>query len=293
MSETEPGASPADAARLRSCAGQSRTTTLGDITVTALCDGHADVALERFVGIDRPTAGALAADAGLDADDLVSSVLCFAIESGGRLYLVDAGTGDKRGAIMGHLPAAMAAAGMAPEAVDALLMTHLHVDHAAGLYDGDRPVFPNAELLVSESELAFWRDEAALDDRQRTQLPYARAALAAFAGRVTAFAPGREVVPGIATVPLPGHTPGMTGFLLHGSEPLLIWGDVVHVPAFQIPQPDWSFVFDADPAAARATRRAILGRAADEDLLIAGAHLPFPGFMRVARDGTGYVYTLV
>lgn len=289
MSETAPGA----AARLRACAGRHHEHHAGDIRIVALCDGHAAVALERFVGIDAEAAAGLARAAGIDIDDVASSVICFAVEAGDRLHLIDAGTGDKRGPVMGHLPAAMKAAGLAPEAVDTLLMTHLHVDHAAGLYDGDRPAFPNATLRVSEAELAFWRDDAALDDRQRTQLPYVTAALAAYGGRTEPFAAGDAVAPGVTAVPLPGHTPGMTGFLIDGPAPLLIWGDVVHVPAFQVPRPEWSFVFDADPDTARETRLATLDRAATDGLLVAGAHLPFPGFMRVTRSGAGFDYSLV
>jgi glyoxylase-like metal-dependent hydrolase (beta-lactamase superfamily II) len=97
---------------------------------------------------------------------------------------------------------------------------------------------------------------------------------------------GGEITAGITVVPLPGHTPGHSGFRIHdGGHSLLIWGDVSHVPDLQSRRPDVGMVFDADPVEARATRRAAFVAAADSGELIGGMHLLFPGFIHVARDG--------
>jgi glyoxylase-like metal-dependent hydrolase (beta-lactamase superfamily II) len=100
------------------------------------------------------------------------------------------------------------------------------------------------------------------------------------------------VLPGISAVLQAGHTPGHTGWLVQSNgERLLVWGDIVHLASVQVPRPDAALVFDVDPQAACATRRRVFERVAAERLCVAGAHLDFPGFGSLARDGAGYRYT--
>ena len=90
-------------------------------------------------------------------------------------------------------------------------------------------------------------------------------------------------------MPLPGHTPGHTGYLISsGSESLLIWGDVCHAQELQLAEPGISVTFDVDNDAAIATRRRILAQVASDKLLVAGMHVHFPGFIHVVRNGNGY-----
>lgn len=97
------------------------------------------------------------------------------------------------------------------------------------------------------------------------------------------------LMPGVTAVPLPGHTPGHTGYLVEsGGASLLIWGDIVHVQELQVPRPEVTMAVDVDPAQAVATRRAILDRVATERLGIAGMHLHFPAFAHVIPDHGGY-----
>lgn len=73
-------------------------------------------------------------------------------------------------------------------------------------------------------------------------------------------------------------------------EVLLIWGDVVHAPAYQFTRPDWSIAFDADIPAAIATRQRLLDVAATDDMMVAGMHLDFPALGFVERHGSAYRY---
>jgi len=277
-------------AGIRRAAGRSVTTAVGDFRVVALCDGHVDFDLSRLPGVAMDEALPAAAPHGVDARDLAVSVNAFAIVGPDRLYLVDSGNGSIRGPGLGHLLRALADAGLRPQDVDAVLMTHMHGDHVAGLYDGDRSVFPNAELVVSEAERDFWDAPEQLDELQRGQLEMAHAGFAIHAGRTTLVGPGDEPVPGVSVVALPGHTPGHVGYRVDGPGPLLIWGDVVHLPALQMARPDWFFRFDVDPDTAIATRKRILDEVATDGIRVTGAHVPFPGFARVERAGKGYVY---
>lgn len=73
-------------------------------------------------------------------------------------------------------------------------------------------------------------------------------------------------------------------------EVLLIWGDVVHAPAYQFSRPDWSIAFDADIPAAIATRQRFFDMAATDDVMVAGMHLDFPALGFVERHGNAYRY---
>ncbi|PLK87779.1 MBL fold metallo-hydrolase, partial [Klebsiella pneumoniae] len=98
-----------------------------------------------------------------------------------------------------------------------------------------------------------------------------------------------EVIAGIRPCPLPGHTPGHTGYRLEaGDTSLLIWGDIVHFPSIQSARPEASVAFDVDPEQARRTREILLRQAASERWLIAGMHLGLPGFARVENTASGY-----
>ena len=112
--------------------------------------------------------------------------------------------------------------------------------------------------------------------------------MAPYGSRMRTFS-GDAAIPGIRALPLPGHTPGHTGYIVDGGgRRLLIWGDVMHMHDVQERRPDVGMVFDTDPAAAAASRRKALDMAASERMMVAGMHLHFPAFVHVARAGNGY-----
>lgn len=87
------------------------------------------------------------------------AINCFVIETKGRTLLVDSGFADKTEHV-GRLRGNLRAIGIEPSDIDAVLMTHMHPDHEAGLTDANgNPVFKTAELIVRENEIAFWRDD--------------------------------------------------------------------------------------------------------------------------------------
>jgi glyoxylase-like metal-dependent hydrolase (beta-lactamase superfamily II) len=270
--------------QIRNSAGQAGPLAAAGVRIVSLCDGHADIDVSRFPSLDPEAAWPLAQAGGVALDDLAVSVNAFLIETPERRYLVDAGNGSIRGPGLGHLKSALAAAGCGADDVDVVLMTHMHGDHCVGLYEEGRAIFARAGMIVSDAERDFWSDESGLHEMQRSQLDFARIAFAAYRDRTSLATPGGEVAPGIEMVALPGHTPGHVGYLI-GAASVLIWGDIMHVPALQMPRPEWYFRFDADPKTAIATRRRVLDRAAADELIVAGAHLPFPGMARIIRDG--------
>jgi glyoxylase-like metal-dependent hydrolase (beta-lactamase superfamily II) len=267
---------------------------IGDIVVTALSDGSVERTSEMMGNISSEESQQLLARA--FRPGVVISVNAFLIYSQGRLALVDTGSGSYLGPTAGHLLATLAAANVAPEEIEAVLLTHMHPDHSAGLTDlatGKRH-FPNAELVVHENEPRHWSDDAAMTRASAREkklfFQQAREQMAPYGDRMRCFRQG-EVFPGVTAIPAPGHTPGHCAFLVaSASDQLLIWGDTVHIPEVQVPRPEVTVVVDSDPPAAAAARRRMLAMAADERLLVTGMHLHFPGFGHVARQGEGFQF---
>lgn len=266
----------------------------GSFRISTVHDGMLDTAFDHIIGLEHKKAETMHRAALLPTPPRLSTN-CFVIERNDRIYLVDTGCGiTVQNA--GKQSAGLSALGIKPGDIDVVLMTHLHSDHLGGLVDSSGTcLFPNAEILVHEDELNFWTEEANfvnLGDDQKGAFVLAAPILNAYAKQIRAVGAG-EVAPGISVVPTPGHTPGHTAWLLESDRKgLLIWGDVVHMPAIQFHHPEAAFVYDVDPEVAVTTRRKIFDMAAAEQLLVAGVHLDFPCFGRVeTRSGGGFNYT--
>ncbi len=270
----------------------ARTQKIGDIEVTALSDGVLTTSLDVVLGMDQDEKERLA---GIKAADPVCiSVNAFLLKLAGKHALIDAGSGNTMGPTLGQLPENLRALGVAPEEIGSIFLTHLHPDHSNGLVDdAGRPQYPNAELVLHETEAGFWldRDEtSAPNDRIRRNIVNTRKSTEPYRARLRTV-PDGEAMPGISAVLMPGHTPGHTGWLIQsGNDGLLIWGDLVHLAAVQIPRPDIGLVYDVDPQTACATRRRMFDRVAADKLKVGGAHMDFPGFGMIVRKGTGFAF---
>lgn len=265
---------------------------VGDITVTGISDGYLDGNLDVLRNIEKEEARQILADNFRPARR--TAVNCFVIHTAGRRILVETGCGKYMAATGGQLLANLSAAGIDPASIDAVMLTHMHPDHSAGLTDmttGKRH-FPNAELVMHENEPKHWFDDGAMakgDDREKKLFFQAgREQTEPYRSRWRLFQKG-EVFPGITAMPLHGHTPGHTGYLVSsGGQNLLIWGDIVHVPEVQTARPEVCMAFDTDKAQAEATRRKIFDMVATDRLMVTGMHLHFPGFTHLVRQGSGY-----
>jgi glyoxylase-like metal-dependent hydrolase (beta-lactamase superfamily II) len=268
--------------------------TVGEIPVTALSDGTVPLDLHtllRGIGaaeLDRRLSGAGA------SNPLPVSINAFLIELPGRKVLLDTGAGDLFGpGVGGHLPAALAAAGVAPGEISDVLITHTHVDHAGGLARDGRLMFPNAAVHIAKADVDFFLDpsNAARTGYNIQFFERAKAMLdpVIAAGKLKTFAVSGEVVPGVTAELHPGHTPGLTFYTLVSQGMRLVFvGDLVHVLPVQFSRPDVTITFDQDPAAARAAREQSFATFARDHTLIAVPHLPFPGVGHVVRSGDGY-----
>lgn len=221
-----------------------------------------------------------------------TAVIAFLVNTGNKLVLVDAGAAKVFGPTLGQVLSNLKAAGYDPAQVDTVLLTHLHGDHVGGLLAPDgQPAFPNAHVYAAKADADFWLNPANLanaseDKKMFFKAPQDATAPYIKAGHFKTFEGNSDIQPGIKPVEEHGHTPGHTGYLFESKgQKLLIWGDLVHNAAVQFPQPKVTIEFDNDQAKALTTRMKVFGWTAKDALLVAGAHLPFPGIGHVRAEG--------
>jgi glyoxylase-like metal-dependent hydrolase (beta-lactamase superfamily II) len=211
------------------------------------------------------------------------------VRLGADWVLIDSGAGGGMGASAGRLLPNLAAAGVAPEKISAVILTHAHGDHFGGLLDPEskKPVFKNARHLVHADDHAYWTSSAPDLSRvgvspevRRQWIASAQAVLGGI--RFEKIRGGEKLFDGLEIIDAPGHTPGHLALLIaSGDEQLLHLVDAVHHHLLSFAHPDWEFAFDSDPQQAIATRQRLLDRAAADRLRVFGAHLPFPALGHV------------
>ena len=175
-----------------------------------------------------------------------------------------------------------------------MIITHFHGDHINGLLGADNKfAFPNAELFMPALEIKFWTDEsnaARFPDPIKGQFANVKRVLGALGGKFTQYEGSKELVPGITSMPTPGHTPGHTSFMIaSGSEHLLHQVDVTAgAGTLFVSQPSWHFWFDTDGPLAERTRRKFYDMVIADKLRIQGYHFPFPANGYIEKNGAGY-----
>jgi glyoxylase-like metal-dependent hydrolase (beta-lactamase superfamily II) len=198
------------------------------------------------------------------------------------------------------LAGSLRSAGYTPEEVDIVLVTHLHSDHVGGLttQDGKR-VFPNADVYVAKAESGFWLSPEIAAKAPKDAQPFFQSAQAIAApyikaGKWHTLSGSEPIVDGMQLVPLPGHTPGHTGYEFSSKgQKILFCGDIVHALRVQLQHPEITAIFDIDQTAAAATRHQLLLKLASEDVLVAGPHMNFPALGRLRKEGSGYSWAPV
>jgi glyoxylase-like metal-dependent hydrolase (beta-lactamase superfamily II) len=268
---------------------------VGDLEVTSLYDGGGQFE-PRWLNGQKKVMTAVASTVQKEPHFLDGAESGFLVNTGKQVILVDAGAGQWwGGGALGRLETSLRSAGYTPEQVDLVLITHLHSDHIGGLTTRDgRRVFSNAEVYVAKAENDFWlSSEIAAKATKEAQEFFqgAQAVSAPYikAGRWHTFSSSDEIGEGIKIVPLPGHTPGHTGYEFSSKgQRILFWGDVIHAQSVQLKHPEVSVAFDIDPAAAVATRNKLLTALVDGKVLVAGPHMAFPGAGRLRKDGNAY-----
>lgn len=267
---------------------------LGDWQITAVSDGTVTVPFDKLLtDISPETLHKRMAEANLPVQ-AETSINTFVINTGKQLILVDAGAGDLFGEAGGHLADNLRAAGIAPEAIDTVLLTHIHGDHSGGVQRDGKPLFPNATVRVDQRDVDFWLNPAhqnQVEESQRHTFAESERSLRPVidAGKLSTFHAPVQIIPGIEAVPAPGHTPGSVIYRVnHGGKTLMLWGDIIHAHPVQLPQPQVAIHFDVNRQQAVETREKVLAQIAQEGDWVAAAHIAFPGIGKVMKADAGY-----
>lgn len=206
-----------------------------------------------------------------------AAVNAFLVQGPEGNILIDAGFGR-------HLFDNLKLYGLTPEDISLILLTHMHGDHIGGLLKEGEIAFPHAKLFIPYAEYLHWNssDNAG-----------AKMVLEQYKEKIETFTPynPEEIDPTSSLVPIEafGHTPGHTVYLfVSKKEKLLIWGDLMHAMAIQMPHPEISATYDMDPEMAAEARENILKFVSEQKIPVAGMHLPFPAIGRVEKEGEGY-----
>ncbi|MBO6899422.1 MAG: MBL fold metallo-hydrolase [Shimia sp.] len=271
--------------------------SVGDATVTALLDGFLDAAPAMIPGFDETGVSAALekSQQKLYPGGVRIPVNAFLVEVGERRVLIDAGTSSLLGETLGDLTKALNAINVRADTIDMVALTHIHPDHSGGLIDANgQAVFANAQVAVGQTEYGFWHDDAimaSVPESSRGFFQIARNTVAPYADRMILHSNEQDILPGLTSLPLPGHTPGHAGYLLQtGNDQLLFWGDLVHMTALQFDNPSLTIAFDTDATQTVDTRLSMFDRASADNLLVTGAHLDFPGLGKVRKSANGYAY---
>ena len=259
---------------------------VGDIRVTYLPDGEGHFAGPAMFPGTEPDAWERHPELLDDDGRWVATVGGFLIRTDDRLVVVDLGAGAGEFEIPGvgwgrngRLLDSLREAGVAPEQVDTVVLTHLHADHVGWAASEGALVFPNARhVMGAAAELEFWRANP-----EAPFAPPADAILDPLEPRIEPSEDGATVAPGVTLVATPGHTPGhQTVVVSSGAERAVLLGDVMHCP-LQVSLPEWGVLFDVDAEMARRTRERMLAELEDQDVAVGCCHFSEAAFGRIVR----------
>jgi len=267
---------------------------LGDWQVTAVSDGTVVVPLDKLLTRISPQKlqQRMAQDSMTPAAE--TSINTFVINTGKQVILVDTGAGALFGKDGGHLLDNLRAAGFPPESIDLVLLTHIHGDHSGGVEFNGKPAFPNAVVRVEQKDVDWWLNPeniSKVEQSQRHTFAESEQPMRPVinAGKLETFHAPTEIIPGITAIPAAGHTPGSVIYRVsHGGQTMMLWGDIIHAKAVQMPDPDVAIHFDVDQKQAIATREHVLQQIVQHGDWVAAAHISFPGIGQVKREGNGY-----
>jgi glyoxylase-like metal-dependent hydrolase (beta-lactamase superfamily II) len=273
---------------------------LGGFEIATVLDSKAiRPGLHPAFGPDIPAdqAKALCAANNIDADRYEHPFIPTIVNTGKQLILFDTGNGALRReheqlrtrGTDGHLVERLGQAGYKADDVDVVVITHGHPDHIGGLTEGGQPVFKNARYVFGATEFDFWkRGENIREARKFNRELFMKIAVP-LADRASFIKPGDEVAPGIRSIDVSGHSPGMMAYHVESEgKRLLIWADTCNHYVMAIQRPEWHLDVDDDKEKAVATRKRMLDMVSNERLFVAGFHMPFPALGMAERTASGY-----
>jgi glyoxylase-like metal-dependent hydrolase (beta-lactamase superfamily II) len=276
---------------------------IGGFQATVISDGYGPIPVRPILAMnasEAELAPLLKANFMQPVVQITNNIL--AVDTGRERILVDSGFGEKLGPSFGNFPgleANLRRAGIPPESIDLVVTSHGHLDHIGGFVTKSGALtFPKAQFVFVDTEWNYWtgsRYESEVnsspmpDQFKKGTIGAARDNLPPVANRSRFVKQGGEITTGVHYVAAPGHSPSHAAILFtSGNEQFIHMGDVAHNPVTSLQHPDWTPIFDYSPAQAIKSRKAILDRAATDQIMAMGYHFPFPAIGHVVRRNAAY-----
>ncbi len=273
---------------------------IGEFSCMVVNDGHYSYphpAQLFFANASQETLESVLRTHNLDPakwEEYISPYPSLFIDTGNQRVLVDLGAGNMA-PTTGRLLTNLRDAGVAPEEIDIVFITHAHPDHIGGALDKDgQPVLPNARYVMGQAEWDFWATEP---DLLNLQIPdhlrdliraCAKNTLPPLREHMDLIEPGAEIVPGLEAIAAPGHTPGQLALAVSSAGERVLALTDVFIHPIHIEHPEWYAPFDYDPELTVDTRRRLFEQASTEGALITAGHLPWPCLGYIRQEGAGW-----
>jgi glyoxylase-like metal-dependent hydrolase (beta-lactamase superfamily II) len=269
---------------------------LGNAEATIVSDGPLPLGdpSGAFLGLSKDEIKRQLNDNFLPLENAVLEQNSLIVNTGSHLVLFDTGMGTAKdfGPTTGKLLNSMKQAGIDPKDIDAVVMSHAHIDHiGANVGDDGKSNFPNAQFYLMQSDFDFWTDEKLAGGPLKAFLAQAKKNLLPVRDRIVFIKDGQEILPGITAIAAHGHTVGHTVYMISsGGKSMCYIGDLTHHPVLLMEKPLTEFAYDTDPKQSAQTRVRLLNRFAADRTPIVAYHFAWPGFGHVAKQGDGFRY---
>jgi glyoxylase-like metal-dependent hydrolase (beta-lactamase superfamily II) len=230
----------------------------------------------------------------LSPDNVVLEQNSPIVNTGDKLILFDTGMGTSHlfGPTTGRQQKSMAEAGIKPGDIDAVVLSHAHIDHIGGIVGADdKPLFPNAQYYIAQSDFDYWTDEGKMGSPLKDFVVHARKNLLPVRDRLVFYKDGQEFLPGVQAMAAPGHTVGHHMFMVTSDgKSFAFLGDLTHHAVLLLEKPRMEFSYDTDPKQAAETRVKMLTMLAANKTPVMSYHFAWPGYGHVAKAGEGFHY---
>jgi glyoxylase-like metal-dependent hydrolase (beta-lactamase superfamily II) len=269
---------------------------LGDAEVTVVSDGPLPLGdpSGTFTGVPKEEVKKMLSDNFLNPDNVVLEQNSPVVNTGDKLILFDTGMGTSKafGPTTGRQQKSLEEAGIKPGDIDAVVLSHAHIDHIGGIVGADdKPLFPNAQYYISQLDFDYWTDEGKLGSPLKDFVVHARKNLLPVRDRLMFFKDGEEFLPGVQAMAAPGHTVGHHMFMVTSNgKSFAFLGDLTHHAVLLLERPLMEFSYDTDPKQSAQSRVKMLTMLAANKIPVMSYHFAWPGYGHVAKNGDGFRY---
>jgi len=272
---------------------------LGSAECTVVSDGQLPLGNPdaAFLNISKDEIARELHDNFLPSSNAVLEQNILIVNFGDRVVLFDTGMGSDTlfGATTGKLQTTLHGAQIDPAQVDAVVMSHAHIDHCGGLINDDgKRNFPNAQYFIGQPDFDYWTDDSKIPSNYPARphfLRQARKNLLPVKDAMHFYKDNEQILPGVTALSAPGHTVSHTIFMIEsGGQQICYVGDLAHHSVLLLEHPHTQFAYDTDAVQSGNSRARMLGMLAANRIPLLAYHFAWPGIGHVAKEGEGFRY---